>query len=271
MRSRGQAMPIAPLSDCHLFYRDEGQGPVLLFVHGFPLDHTMWSHQIAEFRSSHRVLAVDLPGFGQSSHAAGEMSIVGFADRMAEFLDQINVTEKVTLCGLSMGGSIAIQFALRHPHWLSRLILCDCRAVADSAEAQAMRHALADRVLQEGTECVAQSMPARLFAESTIELLPDIVLSIQSVIRATALQSVAGGLRALANRDDVASRLPEISIPTLVIVGSEDMISTDDEMQQIAARLPQGALLRIAGAGHMAPLESPAMVNAGIRSWLAQL
>ena len=254
-----------------MYHLDEGQGSPLVFVHGFPLDHTMWRQQIAEFRNTHRVLAVDLPGFGQSSPAAGEMSIVGFADRLAEFLDQIGVTEQVTLCGLSMGGSIALQFALRHPEKLARLILCDCRAVADSPEAQKMRHDLADRVLKQGPEFVAEAMATRLFAASTLAQQPEIVESIQSVIRSTAPASVAGGSRALANREDAVPRLGEIATPTLVLVGSEDMISPPDEMRQIAQRLPHGTLAVIQGAGHMAPLEAPTPVNAAIREWLARL
>jgi 3-oxoadipate enol-lactonase len=252
-----------------MYHLDEGQGSPLLFIHGFPLDHTMWRHQIAEFRNTHRVLAVDLPGFGKSPTASGEMSIAGFADQLAEFLDQIGVTEPVTLCGLSMGGSISLQFALRHPEKLSRLILCDCRAVADAPEAQKMRHDLADRVLKQGPEFVAQAMAARLFAASTLAQQSQVVESIQAIIRSTAPSSIAGGSRALANREDVVDGLGEIAIPTLVLVGSEDIISPPDEMQQIAQRLPQATLAVIQGAGHMAPLEAPTETNAAIRDWLA--
>ncbi len=254
-----------------MYHLDEGHGSPLVFVHGFPLDHTMWRSQTAEFRGTHRVLAVDLPGFGKSSSAPGEMSIVGFADQLAEFLEQIGVTEKITLCGLSMGGSIALQFALRHPHQLSHLILCDCRAVADSPEAQKLRHDLADRVLKHGPEFVAQAMASRLFAASTLAQQPEVVQLIQSVIRSTAPASVAGGARALAHREDVVPRLGEIAVPTLVLVGSEDIISPPDEMRQIADRLPHGTLAVIERAGHMAPLEAPTEVNAAIRSRLARL
>ncbi len=262
-------MLLTLFTDRTMHHLDEGQGAPLVFIHGFPLDHTMWRHQIAEFRSTHRVLAVDLPGFGQSPAASGEMSIIGFADQLAGFLDRSGIAEKVVLCGLSMGGSIGLQFALRHPQRLSHLILCDCRAAADSAEAQKMRHDLADRVLREGPECVAQAMPARLFAASTLEQQPEVVQSIQTVIRSTASTSVAGGSRALANREDVVARLKEIATPTLIIVGSEDVISTVDEMRQMSQTLPHATLQEIPGAGHMAPLESPALVNSAIRNWLA--
>lgn len=262
-------MPTLELSGTTVSYLDAGRGSPLVFVHGFPLDRTMWRHQIAEFQKTHRVLAVDLPGFGHSSTPQGEMSITGFADRLRDFLDQLSITDKVTLCGLSMGGSIALQFALRHPQKLSQLILCDCRAAADSPEAQKLRHDLADRVLREGPEFVAQAMPARLFGPLTIEQQPDVVQSIQAAIRATAPSSVAGGSRALANREDVVDRLSEIHTPTLVIVGRDDVISTVEEMRQIAEKIPNATLKEIPGAGHMAPLEAPAIVNAVIQAWMA--
>jgi len=262
-------MPLIELSDCTVSYLDEGQGSPLVFVHGFPLDRTMWRHQIAEFQKTHRVLAVDLPGFGQSSAPPDEMSIIGFADQLREFLDQLAVIDKVTLCGLSMGGSIALQFALRHPQKLSKLILCDCRAAVDSPEAQKLRHDLADRVLREGPEFVALALPVRLFAARTIEQQPEVVQSIQAVIRATAPSSVAGGSLALANREDVVNRLSEVQSPTLVIVGRDDVISTVDEMRQIAERIPNATWKEIPGAGHMAPLEAPGLVNSEIRAWMA--
>lgn len=260
-------MPTITLSDCSISYVDEGQEAPLVFVHGFPLDHTMWQHQIEAFRSFWRVIAIDLPGFGASPGHPGAMSIIGFADRLVEFLDRLGL-ERVTLCGLSMGGSIAQQFALRHPERLTGLILCDCRAAADPPEVQKMRHELADRVLREGPEFVAQAMPARLFAPGTHQEQPDVVTSIQNVIRATAPQSVAGGSRALADREDVVSKLGQIAVRTLLIVGADDVISTVDEMKSMASRIPYAKLVEIAGAGHMAPLENPELVNAAIRSWI---
>ena len=257
------------LSDGSVSYLDVGHGPPLIFIHGFPLDHTMWRHQIDDLQTDYRVLALDLPGFGQSQASRSEMSITGFADGIAEFLDRIGVQGKITLCGLSMGGSIGLQFALRHPHRLARLILCDCRAMADTAEGRKTRLDLAERVLKEGPEFVAAAMPARLFAAKTIEQNPDIVQSIQAVIRSTASKSVAGGSLALANREDVVPRLGEIAVPTLTIVGSEDVISTSGEMAAMARMLPRCRHIEITGVGHMAPLEAPAQVNAEIRSWLA--
>jgi 3-oxoadipate enol-lactonase len=258
-------MPTATLSHCTISYVDGGQGAPLVFVHGFPLDHTMWQHQIEAFRATHRVIAIDLPGFGASTTSA-PLSIIGLADQLEEFIDSLGLPT-VVLCGLSMGGSIAQQFAVRHPQRLTGLILCDCRAMTDPPETQKMRHDLADRVLREGPEFVAQAMPARLFSARSIAQQPVMVESIQSVIRATSPQSVAGGSRALADREDMVPRLKEITARTLLIVGQDDVISTVDEMRNIAQKIPNAQLVEIPGAGHMAPLETPDLVNDALRAW----
>src|SRR5579871_1458915 len=113
-----------------------GAGPTLLLVHGFPLDHTMWRRQFEQFSQSFRVVAPDLPGFGQSELAAGRtMSMRGYADALAALVDQVAPGEPIVFCGLSMGGYIAFQFWHGYRDRLSRLVLCDTRAVADTPQA----------------------------------------------------------------------------------------------------------------------------------------
>ncbi len=263
-------MSFASLREGSLHYADHGSGPTLLLVHGFPLDHTMWQGQLDGLSKSHRVIAVDLPGFGQSFVPAGEVTIVRFADWVAEFIDVVGLAGPLTVGGLSMGGCIALQFALRHPAKLNRLILCDCRAVADPPEVQKTRYEAADRVLREGPGFLAEAMPARLFSAHTREQNPAVVTAVQEVIRRTAPTGVAGGSRALADRADVSGRLTEITCPTLVIVGTEDIISPVAEMRTISQGLVRGDLVEVPGAGHMAPLEAPEIVNRAIAEWLAR-
>ncbi|HEY4262738.1 MAG TPA: alpha/beta hydrolase, partial [Schlesneria sp.] len=129
---------------------DEGEGPVILFVHGFPLNYTMWEAQIAEFSRTHRVIAPDLRGFGGTDGALYSVSIEQFADDLADLLEALPVRVPVTFCGLSMGGYIGWQFVQRHPSRVSKLIICDSRAAADSPEAAANRLKMADIVLREG-------------------------------------------------------------------------------------------------------------------------
>src|SRR5687767_13095699 len=103
-------MPKVPLSDGTLNVLDQGSGPPLLLVHGFPLDHTMWFGQIDHFSRRWRVIAPDLRGFGASTVTPGTVTMEQFADDLNALLDALGISEPVHLCGLSMGGYIGWQF-----------------------------------------------------------------------------------------------------------------------------------------------------------------
>ncbi len=262
-------MKTVKLRDATLNIADVGSGPTLLLVHGFPLDHSMWRHQLESLGDTYRVIAPDLRGFGASSGATDTITMEQLADDMAELLDALGIVEPITFCGLSMGGYVAWQFWLRHANRLARLILCDTRAIADSEEAARGRHDMANRVLSEGSKVVAEAMLPKLFAEKTIREQADMVAATRQVMQATSPAAVAGTLRGMAQRPDMTSALADIDIPTLVICGEHDVISTADEMRSIAAALPNATFVEVPGSGHMTPLEGPETVNRAIRGFLA--
>jgi len=168
-----------------------------------------------------------------------------------------------------MGGYVAWQFALRHRTRLSKLILCDTRAIADTPEAAAGRLKTAERVMKEGPGVVADAMLPKLFAPNTAKDQPQIIEATRQVILRTKAEGIAAALHGLAQRPDVTDQLPKIDVPTLTICGEHDAISPPTEMEQFTAKLPNARFVKIAGAGHMAPLEAPGAVNAAIRAFLA--
>lgn len=261
-------MKTIKLHDVTLDITDVGSGPTLLLVHGFPLDHSMWRHQLESLGDRCRVIAPDLRGFGASTGATDTITMEQLADDMAELLDALEITEPITFCGLSMGGYVAWQFWQRHASRLARLILCDTRAVADTEEAARGRSAMAQRVLSEGSAIVAEAMLPKLFADKTVREQPDMVEATRQVMLATAPVTIAGALRGMARRPDMTSQLPNVNVPTLVICGEQDAISTVDEMRSIADALPNARFVEVPGSGHMTPLEDPITVNAAIRSFL---
>ncbi|MEO8496540.1 MAG: alpha/beta fold hydrolase [Planctomycetota bacterium] len=261
-------MKTVKLSDATLNVADVGSGPTLLLVHGFPLDHSMWQHQLESLSDAYRVVAPDLRGFGASTGATETITMERFADDLAELLDRLDIAEPVTFCGLSMGGYVAWQFWRRHASRLARLILCDTRAAADSEDAARGRGEMAKRVLSEGSTIIAEAMLPKLFAESTIREQADIVEATRQVMQATAPMTVAGALRGMAQRPDMTSELPKIDVPTLVICGEHDAIVPVAEMRSIADVLPNASFVAVPRSGHMAPLEAPEAVNAAIRSFL---
>jgi pimeloyl-ACP methyl ester carboxylesterase len=111
-------------------------------------------------------------------------------------------------------------------------------------------------------------MLPKFFAPSTASAQPQLVEATRQVILRTRPEGIAAALRGMAERPDTTPRLKEIDIPALVICGQHDAISPPTEMRQIAESLPRATFVEIADAGHMAPLEQPAAVNAAIRGFL---
>jgi len=245
-----------------------GGGEPVLFVHAFPLDRRVWQTQIAALADSHRVIAPDLPGFGESGPPSAAMTIEDYADALAGLLAALEVREPVTLCGLSLGGYIAFAFYRRHRNRLRRFVLCDTKAAADSLQKKADRELLAIEVLEQGTAKLAQNMPSNLLGQTTQRERPAIVETVRSMIADATPAGVAAASRAMASRPDSTSLLAEIKVPTLVVCGEEDAISPPPEMREMADRIPGSAYVEIAGAGHLAPFESPREFNESLLRFL---
>ncbi len=261
-------MPTISIGDIELAYLDHGIGPVMLLVHGFPLDHTMWRHQLAGLSDAARMIAPDLRGFGGSGVTPGTVSMEQYADDLAALLDALKIEETIVFCGLSMGGYVAWQFWRKHASRVAKLILCDTRAAPDTPEAAATRLATAERVENTGAQALAELMLGKLFAPGTAKERPQDVEAMRQVVLACPPQGAAAALRGMAERPDARPLLRTITVPTELIVGEHDAISPPAEMNGIAEAIPEARLIEIIGAGHMAPLEKPDEVNAVMRALL---
>ncbi len=291
-KARGEKEEVKSLSVCGTELRciDRGQGRPVLFVHGFPLDHTMWAAQIEAISQQCRVIAPDLRGFGRSAGGKGDrpnlperpegcctqigpvpFSMEQFADDLAALLDALGIREPVVYCGLSMGGYIAFQFWRKYAARLRGLVLCDTRSAADTPEAAAARRVMADRVLKEGPAPLVETMLPRLFCETTRQQRPEVVEGLRRVMMANSPRGIAAAALGMAERPDMTASLTEIRCPTLVVVGQDDVISPPAEMRGIAEAIPGARFVEIPAAGHMSPLENPAAVNAAIVEFLATL
>jgi pimeloyl-ACP methyl ester carboxylesterase len=265
-------MKSARISTTELAYVDVGHGRPILLVHGFPLDHSMWAAQIAALSDNYRVIAPDLRGFGRSPLGAVDpvagISMEQYADELVELLDALAIREPIVLAGFSMGGYIVWQFVRKHGDRLRALIQCDTRAAADDDEARAGRHKMAEKVAEWGSGRVAEMMGPKLFAPSTFEAKPELVAEVRRVVEQTAPAAIAAAQRGMAARPDVNALLPTIHVPTLVLVGEQDAISTRDEMASIAAAIPNAQFIEIPEAGHMTTMENAAAVNDAMQTFL---
>jgi 3-oxoadipate enol-lactonase len=247
-----------------------GEGPAVLFVHGYPFDHTIWRDQIDSLEGYRRI-APDLRGMGQSDAPDLGYGMAIYAADLAALLDALAVDE-VILCGLSMGGYVAFEF-LRT--WRSRvrgLVLMDTRAEADSPEARRARDATAATAREHGSSAVADAMLPKVLSPGTLAGSPEIVGRVRTLMAGTPVPGIVGALAAMRDRPGSESLLSLLAgIPTLVLVGEADGITPADEARAMAQLIPGGRFAVIPGAGHLPPVEQPAATTEVLREFLRSL
>jgi pimeloyl-ACP methyl ester carboxylesterase len=250
-----------------LEYSDSGAGPPLLLFHAFPLGLFMWDAQAEALAATHRVIRFDARGFGASDPGAGPLTMERIADDGAALLDALGI-ERAAVGGCSMGGYAAFAFVRRHKQRVRALYLQDTRAGADAEDARASRLRLAERVLSEGSSAAVEAFLPKLLGETTQREQEGLVSQLRERILATSPQAIADALHGLALRADSRPTLAEVHVPTLVVVGAEDVLTPPAEAEAIAAAIPGARLEVLPRAGHLANLEQPEAVNASLSAFL---
>jgi pimeloyl-ACP methyl ester carboxylesterase len=255
-----------------LAYDDKGPGPVVVLLHGFPLNRTMWSAQEASVGSTYRLIVPDLRGHGETAAPDGVYTMHDMAGDVLDLLDALQIREPIVLGGLSMGGYVALALMARAPERVRALMLMDTRATADSEEAARNREKLAQLVESTGQAGhVVDAMLPKLLSDFTRANRAENVPRVQAMMERTPARALAGALRGMAARPDRTAELARISVPTLVLVGADDAVTPPDEARAMAGALPNARLAIIPEAGHLAPLENPAAASAAILDFLASL
>ena len=244
----------------------DGVGPALLLVHGFPLDHTMWRHQLEYFSKSMRVIAPDLRGFGKSDvDFARSISMQDYADDLAELIKRLELDGPTTFCGLSMGGYIGWQLLKFHGQLFDRAIFSNTKASADDEKTARGRRLVAGQVVKHGINEIANQMPLKLLGSAAPDGLES---ELRSVISSTDSRSIAAAQRGMSERPDMSWFLSSIDKPTLFIGSSEDEITPPSEMREMSDVIPNSTFHLIEGAGHMSPLEEPGEFNEVVEKFL---
>ncbi len=263
---------IASLHYLQMGYDDQGNGTPIVFLHGFPHDRTLWAQQRLALASRARCITPDLRGFGQSS-ARAPYSMDQYSDDVVALLDWLEI-EQAVVCGLSMGGYVAMAMWRRHPERIRALVLCDTRATADTEETRAARNALIAVAQSVGVHAVAERQVVGMVGKTTRERRPEVVAMMAAMMARQCVAGVVGALEALRDRPDSRETLASISVPVLVIVGDEDVLTPIDDARAMMDLLPpaaQGCLVRIVDAGHVTCVERPAAVTHALAEFLATL
>ena len=251
-------------------YRELGDGPgePLVLLHAFPLNGRMFEPQMEAFSEGRRVVAPDYPGFGRSPRTPAQPDIRYYAEGVLGLLDRLGL-ERVVLGGVSMGGYVALGCMRLFPERVLGLILADTRPDADSEETRENRKNMARRVADEGVEVLIELQMRRLLARDTLENNEEVVEEVRDMILESSPGGVVAALGALRERPDSTPLLEEIEVPTLVIGGEEDGISSPEVMGAMAEKIPDSRHVTLPRAGHLSNLEAPEGFNAALEEFLA--
>jgi len=264
---------IAPISSSQqLSYIRAGDpyAPKLVFLHAFPLSSEMWRPQIEEFSSQFDCIAPDFRGIGESTPFETRPSFTMIADDVRLLLNHLHIFQQVTLCGLSMGGYCAFEFVRSFPDRVGKLILCDTRPDADSEQARKTRNELLEFALRNNASAVAEKMLPKLLGGTTRNEKPDVVGRVKELAAPHRTEHLAAMIQALRDRRDSTELLPNIKVPTLVISGEEDEISTPELMRDMALHIPNAKFVEIEKAGHLSNLENTPDFNAALREFVGK-
>lgn len=240
-------------------YDDVGSGLPVVFIHGFPHDRSLWAPQMGAFVDRCRCIAVDLRGFGESS-LTDAATMDRYADDVACVLDALAI-QRAVICGLSMGGYVAFALWRRHRSRVRALILAGTRATPDTPDAADKRRELIALARTEGSSAVADRQIAGMIGKSTRARNSGIVDTVYRMLESAPVDAVTGALEALIARPDSTPTLATIDVPTLIIVGDEDVLTPVKDARALHAGIAGSRLEILRGAGHLSNLERPAAFN----------
>jgi 3-oxoadipate enol-lactonase len=260
---------IALVGDVEIAYDDIGTGLPVVFLHGFPLNRTMWDPQVGALVAECRCIPIDFRGMGDST-IAGPYSMDRYADDVIGVLDTLRI-ERAVFVGLSMGGYVAFAIWRRHADRVRALVLADTRAVADSVETIERRRAMIQAAEDQGSAAVANMQIAGLVGKTTRDRRPDIYDSMHRMMAQAAPEGIVGALEAMIDRPDSTPTLATINVPTMIVTGEEDVITPPRDARIMQASIPGSRLEILQQAGHLSNVERPAAFTTVVSEFLGSL
>jgi 3-oxoadipate enol-lactonase len=256
--------------DAEISYEVLGDGPPVVLLHPFPSHHRFWIPAAELLSTRYRVVLPDLRGHGESTSGNGPAYMDKHAADIARLCDTLGVA-KAVFAGVSIGGYILFEFWRRFRDRVLALALCDTRATADNDEGRANRLKSADDVEQRGTIPFIDSMIPKLLGENTRTNRPDIVDSARKMMLKMSVAGLAAVQRGMAARPDSTPTLKSISVPTLILVGGQDVLTPVADAEQMRAGIAQSRLEVIPRAGHYAAFEQYEIAGKLLRGFLDRL
>lgn len=259
-------MPRIQSDDAEVSYQTLGSGPALVLLHPFPVHREFWLPAAQALASQYTLVLPDLRGHGDSQLGEGPATMEKHATDLGRVLDHAGVG-RAAFAGVSIGGYVLFEFWRRFRVRVAALALINTKAQADSPEARAARLQVADDVMQAGTEPFFESMLPKLLGKTTRAARPDLVEGALRMMRKMSAEAVAQVQRGMAGRADSGATLKTIQVPTLILTGTEDVLTGVLEAEFMGQNIAGSQVNVVAKAGHYAAWEQPEEVGRSLRKF----
>ncbi len=267
---------------------NEGDGPAVILLHGYPFNRSMWREQI-DFLSARGCRAIapnllemsdDLQLVADADAQESEWqrpaeayrtfrTMVSMARDVSALMDELKIDQAV-ICGLSMGAYVAFEFVRLFPSRVRAFVLAGARAQGPDEDEKQSREQQARRILTEGMAFVADAMLSKVLAPRTLAENPAVVSRVREMILRTDPRGAAAAQRGMAARRDYSNDLCDIETPTLIIAGREDAVRKAEDAEFIRRGIRNSHLEIIDDAGHLMNMEQPEVVNRLLLSFMGE-
>jgi 3-oxoadipate enol-lactonase len=265
LAAQNHPMPFLHLRAARIYYEEIGKGEPLVLIHGHPFDHTLWDDQ-APLADRYRLILPDLRGYGRSGGEGYRVMMDEMALDIAHLLDALKVEEAI-ICGLSMGGQIALEFYRLFPARVRALIIADSDARGETPETYQRRMDLIALIGRIGMRRYTEEHIHEYIAPASLHN-KEVHDHLYAMMTGTRAEAAIAAHLGRAERRDHTEALGSITVPTLLVVGSEDQFTPQPVMEAMRARIPGARLVTIDGAGHLPNMERPAAFNRVLEEFL---
>jgi 3-oxoadipate enol-lactonase len=266
-------VPTATVNGTPYAYVDEGSGPLVVFGHGLLAGREMFRAQIDALRDRYRCVSLDWPGHGGSGFAPGGWTMWDMGRDAAALVEQLG-EEQAVFAGLSQGGMAFMRLAMERPRVVRALVLMDTSAAPEDPDARPRYEELSEGLLH-GDEATRSALMDTvltiMFSAAWRAREPEALVREKAHMLAHDRRGQYRAAWTVFERDDVTERLGEISAPTLVLCGTEDVATVPDMSRILAERIPGAELVWIDGAGHHSAVEEPELVTRALEAFLARV
>lgn len=259
----------AEAADLNFVDTGNRNGIPIVFVHAFPLNQAMWNEQVKALKGAYRVVTFDIRGFGKSE-STHPYTLEFVVDDLIDLLDKLKIN-KTVICGLSMGGFVALRALERNPNRFLAAILADTKSEADSDKSKIGRYEALREIQTSGLSTFVDNFIKRSAAPDTQTHNPALFECMIRLAMSNTAVGVQAGLLALTSRTDTTQALEKISVPTLVIQGEYDSVISKDSAKALTEKIKGSEFYLVPGAGHLSNLDNAPAFNARVLDFLAKL